>query len=124
MNRERRDSKRVWADISVQWHGLLNSREGSISDMSLTGCFILTGGEVSPGELVSVEIDLPGLLRMQLWGKVVYHIADMGFALRFKDLSVKVSTSCRLIPGDDQRVAGFHWNGRDIEYLKRVKEDE
>jgi hypothetical protein len=92
MNRERRDSKRVWADITAQWHGLLKSREGSISDMSLTGCFILTGGEVSPGELVSVEIDLPGLLRMQLWGKVVYHIADMGFALRFKDLSVTDTT--------------------------------
>jgi hypothetical protein len=92
MNRERRESKRVWADITAQWHGLLNSREGSISDISLNGCFILTGGDVSPGELVSVEIDLPGLLRMQLWGKVVYHIADMGFALRFKDLSVTDTT--------------------------------
>jgi hypothetical protein len=92
MNQERRDSKRVWADIKVQWHGLLSSREGSISDISLTGCFILTGGDVSPGELVSVEIDLQGLLRMQLWGKVVYHITDMGFALRFRDLSVTDST--------------------------------
>jgi len=27
-----------------------------------------------------------------LWGKVVYHIADMGFALRFKDLSVTDTT--------------------------------
>jgi hypothetical protein len=92
MERERRTSKRVWADIKTQWHGLLTSREGSISDISTSGCFILTGGEVSPGELVSVEIDVPKVLRMQLWGKVVYHIADMGFALRFKDLSITDKT--------------------------------
>jgi hypothetical protein len=92
MERERRTSKRVWADIKTQWHGLLTNREGSISDISTSGCFILTGGEVSPGELVSVEIDVPKVLRMQLWGKVVYHIADMGFALRFKDLSITDKT--------------------------------
>src|SRR5882757_7550244 len=89
---DRRDSKRFSADVKARWHGLLATREGNISDISTSGCFILTGGEVSPGELVSLEIDLPGLLRLQLWGKVVYHIADMGFAVRFKDLSITDTT--------------------------------
>ena len=92
MDSDRRESQRVWADILVEWHGLLGSHSGHISDISLVGCFILAGGEVTPGELIAVEIDLPGLLRMHLWGKVIYHIADMGFALRFKDLSVTDST--------------------------------
>jgi hypothetical protein len=92
MDRDRRQSERVDADLQVDWHGLLNSRKGNISDISVSGCFVLTGGDVTPGELISVEMVVPGLLRMELWGKVVYQIPDMGFALRFKDLSVTQQT--------------------------------
>jgi len=56
---------------------------GTVSDLSSTGCFVLSGGEVNPGELTRLEIHFPeGMASM--WGEVVYSIAEMGFAIRFK----------------------------------------
>ena len=56
---------------------------GTVCDLSSTGCFVLSGGEVNPGELTRLEIHFPeGMASM--WGEVVYSIAEMGFAIRFK----------------------------------------
>lgn len=76
------------ADLPVRWEGFLEKSQGTISDISVSGCFILTGGAVKPDELVSVEMDVPSLLHMQLWGIVVYSSEPIGFAIRFKELSV------------------------------------
>lgn len=56
---------------------------GTISDLSSTGCFVLSGGEVNPGELTRLEIHFPEHIA-SAWGEVVYNIAEMGFAIRFK----------------------------------------
>jgi hypothetical protein len=95
MERNRRNSERVWTNFAVRWQGPLASGDATVSDISVSGCFILTGGEVSPGELVSLEIDIPQALRLRLWGKVVYRIADIGFALRFKGLTITELTLLR-----------------------------
>jgi len=84
---ERRRAERVRADLPVRWEGFLEKSRGTISDISVTGCFILTGGAVKTDELVSVEMDVPALLHMQLWGVVVYSSEPVGFAIRFKELS-------------------------------------
>ena len=55
---------------------------GSICDLSSTGCFILTGGDVTPGELIRLEIHFPNQIAL-VWGQVIYAIAEMGFALHF-----------------------------------------
>ena len=92
MDKERRNSQRVPTNLTAQWHGLLAASEGTIADLSATGCFVLTGGDVTPGELISLEISAPGVLRLQVWGRVVYQIEEMGFALRFKDVSTTDQT--------------------------------
>ena len=84
---EKRKAERVRANLDILWEGVLAKDKGTISDLSATGCFILTGGEVKDNELISIEINLPSVLRMELWGNVVYHAADIGFALRFRELS-------------------------------------
>ena len=43
---------------------------------------MLTAGEVKTAELVRLEIDFGNHL-VFAWGKVVYRVAEMGFALRF-----------------------------------------
>ncbi len=58
-------------------------RAGTVSDISATGCFILTSDEVEQGELVRLEIETPTEGWIYLWGEVVYLIQEMGFALRF-----------------------------------------
>jgi hypothetical protein len=84
---EQRKAERVRANLPVRWEALLEKNRGTISDISTSGCFILTGGAVKPHEPVSMEIEVPSIRHMQLWGIVVYSTEPIGFALRFKDLS-------------------------------------
>ena len=55
---------------------------GAVSDLSSTGCFVLSGGQVTAGELIQLQIDFPRNVEA-VWGRVVYSVADIGFALRF-----------------------------------------
>lgn len=55
---------------------------GSVCDLSAGGCFVLTGGDVSAKELVRLELVLEDQI-VVAWGYVVYHIFEMGFAVRF-----------------------------------------
>ena len=79
---ERRTADRVRINLTARWEGLFSQGRGAICDLSPTGCFVLTGGEVTTGELVRLEIHFPGRIDL-VWGQVVYAVAEMGFALRF-----------------------------------------
>ena len=79
---ERRTSERVRADLTVRWETLKAQGRGSVCDLSSSGCFVLTGGEVTSGELLRMDlISADGIAT--LWGNVVYAISEMGFAVRF-----------------------------------------
>ncbi|MFN2579119.1 MAG: PilZ domain-containing protein [Pyrinomonadaceae bacterium] len=79
---ERRTSQRFRANVKVRWETLKMEGRGDVCDVSSTGCFVLTGGEVTRGELARLELMLPGEVTT-LWGNVVYDISEMGFAVRF-----------------------------------------
>ena len=76
---ERRRFERVKVNRKVQWEGVLEQKEGTLVDLSVGGCFILTSHLVEPRELIRLEIE--GALTV--WGEVIYQIKEMGFALRF-----------------------------------------
>jgi hypothetical protein len=80
---ERRISERVRVLLNARWEGVLAQRAGTVSDISSTGCFILTSDEVEKGELVRLEIETPTGGWLYLWGEVVYLIGEMGFAVQF-----------------------------------------
>ena len=61
--------------------------EGTISDISVTGCMVLSGGDVTSGELSRLEIQFPNGEWAFQWGEVAYPVPEIGFALRFTDLS-------------------------------------
>jgi hypothetical protein len=61
---------------------LKSQGRGSVCDLSSGGCFVLTGGELSAKELVRLELILDDQI-VTVWGYVVYHVQEMGFALRF-----------------------------------------
>ena len=79
---ERRIAPRFRANLNVRWETLTASGRGAICDFSESGCFVLTGGEVTPHELVKMNIMLPHEIAT-IWGNVVYGIGEMGFAVRF-----------------------------------------
>src|SRR2546421_12818841 len=79
---ERRRAQRFRANVRVRWETLKAHGRGDVCDLSSSGCFVLTGGEVIRGELARLELMLAGEVTT-LWGKVVYNISEMGFAVRF-----------------------------------------
>ena len=79
---ERRRAQRFHANVRVRWETLKAQGRGDVCDLSSSGCFVLTGGEVVRGELARLELMLAGDVTT-LWGNVVYNINEMGFAVRF-----------------------------------------
>ena len=79
---ERRGAPRLRTNIAARWETLKTQGRGSVCDLSSTGCFVLTGGELSARELVRLEL-IAGDEIVNAWGYVVYHVREMGFAVRF-----------------------------------------
>jgi len=79
---ERRTSERVRANLNVRWETLKTQGRGSVCDLSSSGCFVLTGGEVTAGELIRLELVFNNDIAT-LWGHIIYSISEMGFAIRF-----------------------------------------
>jgi hypothetical protein len=93
MNKERRsgDDRRITnrftVSIDVEWEGLVGRKPGVINDMSVTGCFVLCSGEVEDGENIKLLFPMPSGKKLQLWGEVVNHVMEIGFGIRFIELS-------------------------------------
>jgi hypothetical protein len=79
---ERRSANRLRTNINVRWESLKTQGRGSVCDLSATGCFVLTGGDVNSGELIQMQFVLNDEIAT-LWGQVIYIVNEMGFATRF-----------------------------------------
>lgn len=82
---ERRGAKRFKVNLPARWEGGGASDVGTISDMSMTGCFMLTAGVIEKDEAVVITATLPGHSTISLRGEVVYYTEEIGFAIRFTD---------------------------------------
>jgi hypothetical protein len=80
---DRREAERFQVKLNARWEGVLAQRKGTVVDISASGCFLLTSDDVTPRELIRIEIELPTDRWICLWAEVVYQISEMGFALRF-----------------------------------------
>lgn len=84
---ERRDHKRYTVNIDVEWEGLIGRQQGTLSDISMQGCFVLCSGEVENGETVKLFVPIGGGMKVQFWGEVVNHVFEIGFGLRFIEIN-------------------------------------
>jgi hypothetical protein len=83
MGMERRLSERVKVNIRARWEGPRARREGTVTDISTAGCFVLTEDiGVERRELIKIELLLPGGV-ITLWGYVIYKADEIGFGVRF-----------------------------------------
>src|SRR5947209_9653111 len=81
---ERRESPRYKVNFHARWGGgAREGREGTINELGAGGCFILTDDIIEEGQLVEIEIEVPGQKALTLWGHVAYWVAETGFAVRF-----------------------------------------
>jgi hypothetical protein len=83
MVEEKRQAPRIRVNINARWEGVLTRHFGTVTDISRTGCFILTVDAVSIKELLRVEIQMLNGKWIYFWGEVVYRAPEIGFGLRF-----------------------------------------
>jgi hypothetical protein len=83
MTIERRQAPRLKVNLPVRWEGVLTQQSATITSLSETGCFVLSGGKVEPKELIRLEIELPETGPVYFWSEVVDEAYEIGFAARF-----------------------------------------
>jgi PilZ domain len=83
---ERRRAERVRVNLDVTIADRARQQRGTISDISVTGCFILSPGDAAASEPVTVTIELPSRKIVKLTGEVAYNTPEIGFAMRFTEL--------------------------------------
>lgn len=80
---ERRAHPRKELTINVEWEDLSGRYPGTLSDLSESGCFVLSSGDVSDGDVIKVFLPLGEGMKVQMIGEVRNHLIEVGFALRF-----------------------------------------
>jgi len=80
---ERRKSPRVRVNLPARWEGVHSRQTGTVTDLSRSGCFVLTAGSVDVKELVRLEINLTETQTVNFWAEVVTTASEIGFALKF-----------------------------------------
>ena len=95
--KDRRSAPRVRVNLPARWEGVLSRETATVTDLSRSGCFVLTGGNVEVNELVSLEINLTDTQTVNFWAEVVDAASDIGFALKFNSSS----------PEDEAILASF-----------------
>ena len=97
MEIERRKAPRARVKLAARWEGAMSRENATVTDLSRTGCFVLTGGTVEVKELVWLEIQLSDTQTVNFWAEVVDQASDIGFALKFNSSS----------PEDEAALAKF-----------------
>jgi len=97
MEKERRSAPRARVNLPARWEGVHSRENATVTDLSRSGCFVLSGGRVGVKELVSLEIQLSSQQMVQFWAEVVDEATEIGFALKFNSAS----------PGDEESLAKF-----------------
>jgi hypothetical protein len=89
--RERRRFPRIKYSIEVDWGetpACVN--KGRVTTLSVGGCFVQTPLEVDPGGLIFIRLLLAPeserIMEGVVWGRVAYHMPEVGLGVEFKKL--------------------------------------
>ena len=83
---ERRQYERLNIYLRVRWEGLFGYYEGTISDISAGGCFILSERRTTLRELIRVEVELHDGEWIKVWGEVTNQFPGVGFGIRYTEV--------------------------------------
>ncbi|MGQ0541151.1 MAG: PilZ domain-containing protein [Blastocatellia bacterium] len=84
---ERREHPRHSVTIDIDWENATGRHSGTLSDISTSGCFVLSSGDTEDGETVRLFMPLGEGMKIQINGEVTNHVFEIGFAVRFVDLT-------------------------------------
>lgn len=86
MKTERRRAPRAKVNLPARWEGVISQQHASVTNLSITGCFVLSGGRVEARELLRLEITFPDNDQIYPWAEVVEEASEIGFAVRFTSM--------------------------------------
>jgi len=86
-NNERRETIRYPISVDIEWEVNSVRLPGTLSDVSFDGCFVLSSGEVTDGDLIRIFVPLADGMKVQFGGKIANHVFEIGFGVRFEPLS-------------------------------------
>lgn len=87
MTNENRKEARARLPLEMRWQSISGRQDARVYDISASGCYVESIGQVMPGERIEFEVQLPTGRWIRLQGDVVHFQPQMGFALKFADLS-------------------------------------
>lgn len=87
MTDEKRKHGRLSLVMEASWEGSGSKSVARTTDISLTGCFIDTLGQVGVGDILNLRFKPPGGDSISVEGKVMYHQVGVGFGVRFTRMS-------------------------------------
>lgn len=86
MSDETRHYERVMLPLEVRWEDSLSGKHTArVSDVGLGGCYVESLAQVSVGEHIRFEVQLPKGGWMPLRGEVVHVQPSQGFGVRFTE---------------------------------------
>ena len=91
---ERRRNSRASRLLEIRWEDLSGKYNARITDISLDGCYIESIGQVTVGQQIRFEIQLPTGSWVPVRGEVVNHQPNLGFGVRFIALSTLLLPLC------------------------------
>ena len=80
---ERRTEKRVRVAADIEWATAGEMNAGRLGDLSSNGCFVLTSGEFSDGEVVRLYFPRTDGTRLEILAEIRNCVEEIGFAARF-----------------------------------------
>jgi hypothetical protein len=84
---ERRSELRVGVDADIGWTIDGTPHSGRLSDMSMSGCFVLAAGEFAEGDTVRLYFPCEDGSQMEILGEIRNHVPEIGFGVKFLDLT-------------------------------------
>jgi hypothetical protein len=86
MGSERRKAPRANVNLAARWEGASALEEARVTNLSVNGCFVLSGGTVETRELIRLEITFPDESEIYPWAEVIEEANEIGFAVRFNSM--------------------------------------
>lgn len=84
---ERRQTNRFVVEVEVEYIAAGGRSTGTMSDISLDGCFVLCTGDVEDNEQIKLYVPLADGMKVEFTGRVANHVYEIGFGVKFDTLS-------------------------------------
>ena len=108
---ERRKVERYRVNLRARWEGKRVWRDGTVTDICISGCFMLTEDHgVEAWELVRVELLLPAGV-VALHGHVIYKAEEIGFGVSFSPFA----------PEEERRKLELLVRAESLRSLKKLR---